>query len=222
MAGAQPLLIVGAGGYGAVVRDCVDRERFDLIGFLDDRPPTRADIGSALWLGRIDEVGTLARAHPGLSAVIAIGDNMTRNRVAERMERLVTDLLWAAVVHPSAIISPYATVGPGTVIVAGAVVNCGTRLGRHVLINTGSMIDHDNIFDDFASTGPAVSTGGNVTVGGLSHLGIGASVRHGISIGRNCVIGGKAYVERDVEDDVVSFGVPARPQYRREPGQSYL
>lgn len=222
MAGTQPLLIVGAGGYGAVVRDCVDRDRFDLIGFLDDRPPDRIDIGPDLWLGRIDDLGAIARDRPSLSAVIAIGDNMTRSRVAQRMEQIAPKLLWATVVHPSAIISPYAEVGAGTVVIAGAVVNCGTRIGRHVLINTGSMIDHDNIFGDFASTGPAASTGGNVNVGDFSHVGIGASVRHGIRIGRNCVIGGKAYVERDVEDDVVSFGIPARPQYRREPGQPYL
>ncbi len=39
--------------------------------------------------------------------------------------------------------------GELVLIVAGAIVNCHTSLGRHVLINTGARLDHDNIFGDF-------------------------------------------------------------------------
>ena len=223
MAEGAPLLILGAGAHGGVVRDCVDERRFRFIGYLDDRPPDPlSSARSELLLGKVDDLPALLRDYPGTMAVIAIGDNMTRLRMAERAERLVPSLTWATIVHPAASLSARAEIGPGTVVVAGSIINCGSRLGRHILINTGTIIDHDNSMDDFASTGPGVVTGGNVRIGGLSHVGIGASVRHGIRIGRNCVIGGQAYVERDVDDDWVSFGIPARPRYRRAPGQPYL
>jgi acetyltransferase EpsM len=90
------------------------------------------------------------------------------------------------------------------------------------LINTGSLIDHDNDFGDYSSTGPGVSTGGNVSVGALSYIGIGASVRHGIRVGRGSVIGGQAFVDRDIGDHLVCYGVPARPVRAQEEGARYL
>jgi acetyltransferase EpsM len=218
----QPLLILGAGAHGGVVRDCVDDRHFQFMGYLDDRPSDRPSGKGEPVLGGLDDLPVLLRDYPHAAAVIAIGDNMSRRRVAERAQSLAPGVTWARIVHPTAILSVHIEIGPGTVIVAGSIVNCGSSLGRHVLINTGTIIDHDNSMDDFASTGPGVSTGGDVQIGSLSHIGIGASVRHGIRIGRNCVIGGKAYVDRDVSDNWVSFGIPARPQYQRALGQSYL
>jgi acetyltransferase EpsM len=147
---------------------------------------------------------------------------MRRRRVVEQVERCAPALGWAAIVHRSAILSPSAQVGPGSVVFPGAIVNCRTALGRHVIINTGSIIEHDNRFEDFSSTGPGVCTGGNVRVGELSHIGIGASVCHGIAIGANSVVGGQAFVNRDLGDDLVSFGVPARPRHQRALGAVYL
>lgn len=219
---AGPVVILGAGGYAGVVRDCIGGSGHDLIGYLDDRPVEQTAVARCELLGRLDDLAVLARDHPGLSAVIAVGDNMTRRRIAQQAERQVPGLRWAMAIHPSAIISPGAQIGAGTVIVAGSIVNNGCQLGRHVLINSGSVIDHDNRFGDFSSTGPAVSTGGNVEIGALSYIGIGASVRHGIRIGGNSVIGAQSYVDRDVGDDLVCFGIPARVQYGRVPGQPYL
>lgn len=222
MADRVPLAIIGAGHHAAVVRDCVDDSRFRVIGYLDDRLPIGSPVGDETVLGCLAELPAIAARHPGISAVVAIGDNMVRLRVVDIVERSIPGLPWAAIVHPSAIISPSVEIGPGCVIVAGAIVNCHTSLGRHVLINTGARLDHDNIFGDFASTGPGVSTGGDVHVGTFSHIGIGASVRHGIRIGSHCVIGGMAFVDRDVEDQLVCFGVPARPQRHRMRGAAYL
>lgn len=222
MGDATPLVILGGGGHGAVVRDCIDGWRYRLIGCLDDTQPMGATVGAGKIIGRLADLKPLILRYKGLAAIVAIGDNMTRRRVVRDMEAGVPGVTWATVIHRSAIISPRALIGPGTVVVAAAVVNAGSRLGGHVLINTGSLIDHDNEFGDFSSTGPGVSIGGNVSVGHLSHIGIGASIRHGIRVGSNCVIGGKSYVDRDVDNNLVCFGVPARPQRTRLPGAAYL
>jgi acetyltransferase EpsM len=222
MTDATPLVILGGGGHAGVVRDCLDSRHYRLIGCLDDAKPIGATLAAGTVIGRLADLKSLVLRHRGLAAIVAIGDNMTRRRVVGEVEGRVPSLIWATVVHPSATISPRTEIGPGTVVVAGAVVNGGSRLGCHVLINTGSLVDHDNDFGDFSSTGPGVSIGGNVSVGHLSHIGIGASIKHGIHIGANCVIGGKAYVDRDVDNNLVCFGVPARPRRTRLPGAAYL
>lgn len=220
---ALPLVIVGAGGHGAVVGDCVDPAKFAMVGYLDDGRALGATIvHEQRVIGRVDDLPQLAMAHPQLAVVIAIGDNAIRRRMAEQVQHAVPALRWPPIVHRSAIVSRSSLLGPGCVVAAGAVVNCRTRLERFVLINTGSIIEHDNVFAEFSSTGPGVVTGGDVEVGTMSHIGIGATVKHGLTIGTNCVIGGQAYVDRSIGDDVVSYGVPARARQQRQPGAAYL
>ena len=43
---------------------------------------------------------------------------------------------------------------------ANSVLNNNVTIGSHVIINTGSIIEHDNVFGKFSSTGPGVTTGG--------------------------------------------------------------
>ena len=82
----------------------------------------------------------------------------------------------------------------GTVVMPGAIVSAGTKIGEFCIINTNSSIDHDNIFENYSSTGPGVTTGGNVELGQCSHLGIGSTVKHQISIGDNTIIGAQSLV----------------------------
>ena len=82
-------------------------------------------------------------------------------------------------------------------ILAGSVISTETKIYNHVSINTGSYIDHNNIFHNFSSTGPGVITGGNVTVSEQSFLGIGSVIKDKIFIGKNTVIGGKAFVRKN-------------------------
>ena len=45
---------------------------------------------------------------------------------------------------------------------SGCIINTGTKIGKHCIINTGSIIEHDNYFSNYTSTSPRVTTGGNV------------------------------------------------------------
>ena len=70
--------------------------------------------------------------------------------------------------------------GVGNVVLSGTIICADTVLKNHVCINTGSSIDHDNLLNNFSSTGPRVTTGGNVKIGELSSIGIGATVKQNI------------------------------------------
>ena len=67
-------------------------------------------------------------------------------------------------------------------VLSGTIICADTVLKNHVCINTGSSIDHDNLLNNFSSTGPRVTTGGNVKIGELSSIGIGATVKQNILI----------------------------------------
>ena len=176
------------------------------IVFLDDRAAGRC-IGFPI-AGPLDRAEALRDGKTDF--VIALGDNRLRRRVA-----MGHDLPWARVVHPSAQISPFAELGAGTVVLAGAAVNVCARVGRHCIVNTGAVVEHDYVLEDFAQVAPRAALGGSVRVGALAQIGIGAVVKNNIAVGMGCVIGAGAVVVKSTEPGGVYVGVPA---WRREKG----
>jgi acetyltransferase EpsM len=218
----KKLIIFGAGRHALVVKDCIPANRYELIGHIDDFAAAGATCDGKPVFGPVSMLGALANEHGPLCGVIAIGANYLRRDIAVRAAAVLPGIEWVTIIHPSAIISQHARIGAGSTIVAGSIINCHARIGSHVLINTGSRIDHDSQFDDFSSTGPAVATGGGVMVGTCSHIGIGAVLSHGVTVGAHTVIGGQSYVNRDAESHSIYYGSPARKIRDRTEDQAYL
>lgn len=65
-------------------------------------------------------------------------------------------------------------------------------------------------------------TGGNVTIGACTHIGLGAVITHGVTIGAHSVIGGNSFVGREIADHTVSYGNPARVIRPRNARDRYL
>jgi sugar O-acyltransferase (sialic acid O-acetyltransferase NeuD family) len=205
----RPLLVVGAGGHAKVVVDAARASgKYEILGILD-QDSTRW--GEAILAVPIlgDERLLLDRRLASALVVIAIGDNATRARVAERLAAM--GATFTTVVHPSCSLGEDVALGHGTVVLAGVVVNSGSVVGRHVILNTSSSVDHDCRIGDFVHVSPGVRLAGGVHVGAHAHLGIGACAVPNVSIGAGSIVGAGAAVIADVADAAVVVGVPARP-----------
>lgn len=205
--GAKRLIIVGAGGHAKVVADVALTAGFDVLGFADDERKEAPLPGFRVLCG----VGELASTVQGLDdvyAVIAVGDNAIRKRIAERLRN--GGIALATVVHPSSCVSQFAWLGLGTVIMPGVVVNAGARIGDHVILNTSCSIDHDCTIADFVHISPGAHLAGSVSVGEGVHVGIGAAIIPGKCVREWSVVGAGAVVVKDVPPGVVVAGVPAR------------
>lgn len=204
------VVIWGAAGHARVVADIIRLSgRFELAGFLDDVRPERAGevFEGAMIVGGRDQLPRLLEdgVH---DLIVAIGDCRARVDAACFAASLGFSL--ATAIHPSAVVAGSARLGGGTIVAANAVVNPGTDIGENVIVNTSSSIDHDCVVEDGAHICPRVALAAGVTVGELAWIGVGASVSDGRAIGRRTLIGAGAVVVRDIPDDVVAYGVPAR------------
>ncbi|MCB9671461.1 MAG: acetyltransferase [Alphaproteobacteria bacterium] len=205
------LLVVGAGGHGAVVVDAARASGWEVVGFADGREEARGTGRLGVHVVAVGEDEGIALALAGgHHVVVAIGAPRVRGRIADRYAAAGVPL--ATVVHPTAWISPASTVGEGTVVFAGCIVQAGTRVGRSCILNTGCTVDHDTVLEDLVHLSPGVHMGGTVHVGEGTHLGVGVSVRNNVRIGSWSVVGVGAAVVSDLPDDVVCIGVPARPR----------
>lgn len=207
------LLIVGAGGHGAVVADAARESGWEVVGFADGNEALRGARRVGAEIVAIgDEEGVRLCLGGGHHVVVAIGAPEVRGRIARRYVDAGVPL--ATVVHPTAWISCHSRVGPGSVVFAGAVVQARAQLGANCIVNTRASVDHDAVLEDLVHLSPGVSLGGTVRVGRATHLGVGVSVRNDVTIGPGAVVGVGAAVVADLPGEAVYVGVPARPLVR--------
>lgn len=104
-------------------------------------------------------------------------------------------------------------IGENVFINSGFFVSCrsGVGIGNNVLIaNNVSIFDHDHKF-----SGPNLIcrqgfVSDPVYIGDNTWIGCGAIILKGVTIGSGCVIGAGAVVVKDIPDNTIAHGVPAR------------
>ena len=208
------IVIFGSGGHALVViSEIIKTKKFKIIGFVDDYfdkgKENLFEYFKIKYLGNLNKFSKL-KFKKNILGFVAIGENKKREETVKRISRTIKNIKWAKIVSRDAIVSSNVEIGEGTIIVSGSIINFGTVIKKHCLINTNSSIDHQNYFESFSSSGPGATTGGNVKVFKGSHLGIGSTIKQGVVIGKNTIIGGQSFINKNCDDHSLYFGIPGK------------
>lgn len=190
------MYIIGAGGHGKVVAELALLNVLSVLNFIDENKMVRST-------GSIQVIHDFPLKME--SAIIAIGNNLVRKRIAQTYP-----CHYLRLIHPRANISDQATIGLGSVVIAGATINIDAVVGEHVIVNTNASVGHDCVIGNFVHVAPNAALAGNVIVGEGTHIGMGATVIQGVKIGKWCVIGAGSVVINDIPDGTMVVGNPAR------------
>ena len=212
------VLIIGAGPQARIIPDIVAAcDNLELLGFVDVANERRFLRGDASHFTVYDgnQFPAEMKTKLGDFSVLIGNDNI------ELRPELITQineagLPLANIIHPSAIISPSAKIGSGILMAPGIIIGPGAEIGDHVILNTAVTLDHDSQIEDNVIIGPAVHLAGGVKVGSGSYVGIGVCSVGGVSIGSNSLIGAGSVITKDIPDNVVAVGVPAKVIRTRE------
>lgn len=202
------LLIIGAGGHAKVVIDVARAAGFEPTAALD--PGAIGDHCNGVKVIGGDNLAPELFVGGARAAVIAIGDNRLRCRIAERLHEI--GFTFPALVHPSAVLSRSAKIGIGTIVMPNAVVNADASLGDFVIVNTAAVVEHDCVLGRGAHVAPGTSLGGGVVVGCCALVGIGSAIRPGSLVGDYAVIGAGSTVIADIPSECIATGSPAQIQ----------
>ena len=213
----EKVIIFGAGGHAKVIFDIISKEKkYDVAAFASLSSDKKELFGIPI-LSQDDFLKLNIQ-----SGIVAVGDNLTRDRLTKTILEKSPHFKFVTAIHPSSQVGHDVQIGPGSVLMANTAVNPGTVIGEHVIINTGASIDHDCRIENFASIAPGATLGGNVKVGSHSAVSLGANVIHGISIGQNSVIGAGSTVLTDIGNFDLAYGTPCKVIRKRHADEKYL
>jgi sugar O-acyltransferase (sialic acid O-acetyltransferase NeuD family) len=213
---SQSIILIGGGLHAGVVLDLIEainelEPRYVVYGFYDDNQ-TNLNL-SISYLGTIEQlVQQCIEGNAILQSSFAacIGDNVTREKIVERICNSVADkrkLAWVTLVHPFSSVSRSASVSHGTVVCAGAIIGPNTRVGIHTIINTHASVDHDCNVGDYVHIAPGVHLCGTVNIGNLTLVGVGCQIIPKICIGQKSIIGAGTTVLANVADMTRAVGI---------------
>jgi sugar O-acyltransferase (sialic acid O-acetyltransferase NeuD family) len=192
------IILQGGGEHARVVLDCLLAANAMVLGIFD--PKYTGDLFGVAQRGIYNP-----EFEPHARAIVAIGDNEVRKSVVSKTTHTFTNAI-----HPSVIISPFANFGTGNMFLHRVTIQAQASIGNHVILNTGTIVDHDCTVGDFAHLAPGVILCGTVKVGEGAFIGAGATVIPGKKIGAWSVIGAGSVVIDDIPDYALAVGKPAR------------
>jgi sugar O-acyltransferase (sialic acid O-acetyltransferase NeuD family) len=120
------------------------------------------------------------------------------------------NIKFSALVHPLAHLGSNVNLGEGVIISPNVVIAPNVTIGDFCVLNRCVSIGHDTTCASFVTLQPRATIAGLVTIGSNTAINISATVIDRIKIGANAIVGAGAVVVKDVPDNVVVFGVPAK------------
>lgn len=203
--------IIGAGGHGNDIKALLPKcnNFFDkpyFVGYLDDdiEKQRRDDV-----VGPISFYTKLMSDYgPDLYYVIGVNDPFVRRKIANYMDSIHAQP--TSLVHGTAIVGPNCYIGKGSVLGPYSVLTVDVNIGRHVHLNTGASVNQNSVLGDYCTLSPGAKVCGDVKIGHTTYLGANSTVINMKNVGNNVTIGAGGVVVKDIPNDVIAVGVPAK------------
>lgn len=194
------LVLYGAGGHAKVVYDIMVSNNILLEYIVDDNAPDDFFYQSKIFKPNSELL-------KDKFVIVAVGNNLLRENIVNNIKHLC---YFKTLIHKSAYVSPFSVLGVGTVVMPNVCINAEAKIGKHCIINTASVIEHECLIGDFVHISPSVTLAGNITIKNGAQIGIGVRIIPGITVGENAIIGAGTVVINDVPDGATVVGNPGK------------
>lgn len=197
-------VILGYSGHAYVVMEAANKMGIS-ISYYADKVQTATNPFGLAYLG-FEGDDDFKGWYGDYRFILGVGDNMIRERLAVMVNQKGKAL--QKIIHPTSEISSDVELGDGTFVAAQVAVNPLAQVGKFVILNTASVIEHECIINDGVHIAPGAVLAGNVSVGKRSFIGANAVIKEGVTIGDDVIVGAGSTIINDIADQQKVVGNP--------------
>lgn len=213
----RDIFVVGTSGLAKEMAQLIrqidsEERRWRFGGYIAE---SSSEIGKRLPWGTVvgDDRWLLGRAGTA-DVVIGVGNPGVRRQIACAYQKR-KDFQFPNLIHPTAMIdSECVRLGVGNVVAMGVAFTCEIEAGDFNLFNLNVTVGHDCRVGSYNVVNPGANISGNVTIGDEVLVGTGSQILEGTQITSKAVVGAGAVVVRDITEQGIWMGVPAKPKVR--------
>ena len=207
--------IYGAGGLG---REVLELGRIingrgkvweEFIFIIDGEPGN--DVNGVKVYSYNDAIG---RFKGRLEISMGIGEPAVREKLFAKLKK--DGIEAATLIHPDVYIPETTQIGKGVTVQEGCFVSCNSVIGNCVYIQPKVAIGHNNIINEGCVLSSMANLAGNVELGRYTYVGLSSAFKEGVKVGEYSIIGMYSAVYKDIPDEMIAMGNPARPMKRNE------
>lgn len=217
------LAIYGASGLGAehnALAEVINEEQncWSQIIFVDDDPAKEGQTLVDLPILPFEKaIATYGKEN--LEFILGIGEPAVKDIVYKKLKDngcKLTNLF-----HPDLIVQKSAKLGEGIVIKKNSGTPPMSVFGNNVLIQGTTCMGHNIVLGDNVVISSFAFVGGDTVIGKNTYIGPHACLRNGIKIGENVIVGMGSVVTKDIPDNAVVYGNPAKIARYNENGRVF-
>jgi acetyltransferase EpsM len=211
----KKVIILGGLGNGSVIANAIidankrgDRE-WEFAGYLNDRIEVGGNIESYPVLGKL--IDCMRFANEGfflINTIYRIDGQQERITLFESLN--IPDDRLATFIHPLTYVAPNVHLGPGTVVMPNVSISSGTSFAKGCLIMVGATIGHDNKIGKYCHFAAQCCVGAYMNIGDGVHIGLNATTRENLAIGKNSTLGMGSVLTKNMGDNEIWVGNPAK------------
>ena len=205
------MLIVGAKGFAKEVLEVLHQlNQLENLVFFDD---VNDDIKGNLLekfpiLKTTEEVSEYFRTIDN-QFTIGIGNPVLRKKLYDKF--ISFGGVFTSTISPLSNIGAYdIEIGIGTNVLPGVIISNSSKIGMGCIVYYNSIVTHDCKIGDFVEISPSVNLLGRCNVGTYSQIGSNTTILPNLTIGENVIIGAGSVVTKNIPDNCVAVGTPAK------------
>lgn len=212
---SKKIIILGGLGNGSVIANAIEDannrgyNEYEFSGYLNDRLEVGETIEKYPVLGKLSDIPKfLGEGYYFINTILRIDGQEERIKMINDLN--IPSDRWAVFIHPTAYVAPNVEFGPGCVVMPQVCISSGTKFGHSCILMVASTIGHDNLIGDFCHVAAQACVGAYLKIDSGVHIGLNCTIRENISIGKNATIGMGSVLLKDVGENEIWAGVPAK------------